>query len=73
MSADSRSQPEPWDDVVLDESFVRDAEVSEPSARSRMLAARWRREAPEPQPWRADRSPAGWFWSKARKRRWRRS
>ncbi|MEU3753290.1 hypothetical protein AB0H17_11085 [Streptomyces olivoreticuli] len=73
MSTESGNQREPWDDVVLDESFVRDAEVSEPSARARILAARWRREAPEPQPWRADQPPAGWFWSKARKRRRRRS
>ncbi|WEH20491.1 hypothetical protein [Streptomyces sp. VNUA24] len=62
----------PWDDVVLDEDFVRDAETAEPSARARMLAARWRQEAPDPQPWRSDEPPAGWFFSKARRRRWRR-
>ncbi|MBC9728430.1 hypothetical protein [Streptomyces sp. TRM68367] len=60
-----------WDDLVLDEDFVRSAETSEPSARARMLAARWRKEAPEPQPWRSDEPPAGWFFSK-RRRRWRR-
>ncbi|MER5886141.1 hypothetical protein ABT160_20155 [Streptomyces sp. NPDC001941] len=55
----------------LDEDFVRGATVKEPSARSRMLAARWRDQPPEPQPWRADEPPAGWFFSRAR-RRWRR-
>ncbi|WP_042364628.1 SGM_3592 family protein [Streptacidiphilus neutrinimicus] len=59
-----------WDSVVLDEAFVRGAEVSEPSGRARMLAARWRQEAPEPQPWRADKPPAGWFFGR-RRRRWR--
>ncbi|MEU2491373.1 hypothetical protein [Streptomyces sp. NPDC007883] len=66
------------DEVVLDEDFVRAAETAEPSARARMLAARWRGSAPEPQPWRSDEPPAGWFWSRARARRrrrrwWRRS
>jgi hypothetical protein len=60
-----------WDDLVLDEEFIRTAETSEPSARARMLAARWREEKPEPQPWRSDEPPAGWFFSK-RRRRWRR-
>ncbi|MFD4571438.1 hypothetical protein ACFWNK_00280 [Streptomyces sp. NPDC058417] len=60
------------DDLVFDEEFVRGAGTSEPSARARMLAARWRTEAPEPQPWRSDEPPAGWFFSKARRRRWRR-
>ncbi|OAH15070.1 SGM_3592 family protein [Streptomyces jeddahensis] len=61
-----------WDDVVLDEGFIRSAEASEPSARARMLAARWRKQPPEPEPWRSDEPPAGWFWSRARRRRWRR-
>jgi hypothetical protein len=61
-----------WDDVVLDADFIRAAETTEPSARARMLAARWRRERPEPQPWRSDEPPAGWFFSKVRRRRWRR-
>ena len=61
-----------WDGLVLDERFIRDAGTSEPSARARMLAARWRREKPEPQPWRSDEPPAGWFFSKGRRRRWRR-
>ncbi|MGW0942769.1 SGM_3592 family protein [Streptomyces sp. NPDC002623] len=66
------SEGEVWDDLVLDEDFIRAAETSEPSARARMLAARWRAEEPEPQPWRSDDPPAGWFFSKARRRRWRR-
>ncbi|MFE0727640.1 hypothetical protein [Streptomyces antibioticus] len=57
-----------WDVPVLDEDFVRAAGTSEPSARARMLAARWRGQAPEPQPWRSDEPPAGWFFSKARRR-----
>ncbi|MFF6913458.1 hypothetical protein [Streptomyces sp. NPDC012466] len=60
------------DGVVLDEDFIRSAGTSEPSARARMLAAKWRREEPEPQPWRSDEPPAGWFFSKARRRKWRR-
>ncbi|MGW3493322.1 SGM_3592 family protein [Streptomyces sp. NPDC001020] len=61
-----------WDGVVFDEDFIRSAASTEPSARARMLAARWRNEAPDPQPWRSDEPPAGWFFSKARRRRWRR-
>ncbi|MGW0706493.1 SGM_3592 family protein [Streptomyces sp. NPDC002643] len=61
-----------WDEIVLDEDFIRSAESSEPSARARMLAARWREQAPAPQPWRSDEPPAGWFFSKARRRRWSR-
>ncbi|MFF8989596.1 hypothetical protein ACF09H_06485 [Streptomyces sp. NPDC014983] len=57
-----------FEGLVLDEDFVRAAEASEPSARARMLAARWRAEAPEPRPWRSDEPPAGWFFSKARRR-----
>ncbi|WP_449658001.1 SGM_3592 family protein [Streptomyces bottropensis] len=70
--AGSAVGPAAWDDIALDEDFIRDAEAAEPSARARMLAARWRREAPEPQPWRSDEPPAGWFFSKARRHRWRR-
>ncbi|MFE1992346.1 SGM_3592 family protein [Streptomyces parvulus] len=61
-----------WDGLLLDEEFVREAGAAEPSARARMLAARWRREKPDPQPWRSDEPPAGWFFSKGRRRRWRR-
>ncbi|MFD5227677.1 hypothetical protein ACFWJ5_03945 [Streptomyces qaidamensis] len=64
--------PDDLDGVVLDEDFIRSAGTSEPSARARMLAAKWRREEPEPQPWRSDEPPAGWFFSKSRRRRWRR-
>ncbi|WP_037856326.1 hypothetical protein [Streptomyces sp. NRRL S-340] len=69
---DRRTSGDGWDDVVLDTDFVRAAEATEPSARARMLAARWRGQAPEPQPWRSDEPPAGWFFSKVRRRRWRR-
>ncbi|MEV1020120.1 hypothetical protein [Streptomyces sp. NPDC050264] len=62
-----------WDDVVLDADFIRSADTAEPSARARMLTARWRRDGgPGPQPWRSDEPPAGWFFSKARRRKWRR-
>ncbi|MCH0560234.1 hypothetical protein [Streptomyces sp. MUM 16J] len=71
-AARGRSADDAWDGVVLDEAFIRAAAAAEPSARARMLAARWRGEAPEPQPWRSDEPPAGWFFSKARRRRWRR-
>ncbi|MFI6336189.1 hypothetical protein [Streptomyces sp. NPDC050535] len=70
-SVDQRSD-EAWDDLVLDQDFIRSAETAEPSARARMLAARWREGGPDPQPWRSDEPPAGWFFSKARRRRWRR-
>ncbi|MFZ3558723.1 hypothetical protein [Streptomyces sp. BH055] len=63
---------ETWDDVVLDTDFIRAAEATEPSARARMLAERWRKGGPEPQPWRSDEPPAGWFFSKVRRRGWRR-
>ncbi|ORT57714.1 hypothetical protein [Streptomyces sp. CB03238] len=69
------SRDDPWDDVELDNDFIRSAETTEPSARARMLAARWRGRPPEPQPWRSDEPPAGWFFSRARRehrRRWRR-
>ncbi|RST17855.1 hypothetical protein E2C00_12240 [Streptomyces sp. WAC05374] len=66
---------DPWDDVELDDDFIRSAGTTEPSARARMLAARWRGRPPEPQPWRSDEPPAGWFFSRARRehrRGWRR-
>ncbi|MGW2209551.1 SGM_3592 family protein [Streptomyces sp. NPDC001781] len=68
-AGDGEAAPDPWDGVELDEDFVRAAGTSEPSARARMLAARWRAERPEPQPWRADKPPAGWFFSRSRRRR----
>lgn len=64
-------QPDEWDGLVLDEDFVRGAEVSEPAARTRMLTARWRRQAPTPQPWRSDQPPAGWIHGTPGKRRGR--
>ncbi|MCT9141700.1 SGM_3592 family protein [Streptomyces violarus] len=67
----SGSGGDAWDDLVLDDDFIRSAGTSEPSARARMLAEKWRREEPEPQPWRSDEPPAGWFFSKVRRRRWR--
>ncbi|MEU5339969.1 hypothetical protein AB0H18_03825 [Streptomyces sp. NPDC020766] len=72
---DGQSQGAPedvWDELVLDDDFIRSADTAEPSARARMLAARWRDGGPDPQPWRSDEPPAGWFFSKARRRRWRR-
>lgn len=56
-------QRDDWDDLVLDENFVRGAEVNEPTARTRMLTERWKNEAPAPQPWRSDEPPAGWIHS----------
>ncbi|MFS8203242.1 hypothetical protein ACLVWQ_31705 (plasmid) [Streptomyces sp. CWNU-52B] len=73
-----KAPEEGWDDelvageLVLDEDFIRSAGTAEPSARARMLAARWREGGPDPQPWRSDEPPAGWFFSKARRRGWRR-
>ena len=53
--------------VEFDEDFVRAASVTEPTARTRELAARWSREGyPEREPWRSDEPPAGWFWSRGR-------
>ena len=56
-----------WDDLVLDEEFVRGAQTRESAARTRMLQERWRKNPPEPEPWRADEPPAGWFFSKIRR------
>lgn len=72
MTTESAPQDDAWDNVVLDEAFTRAALAHEPSGRARMLSARWKRGAPEPQPWRTDKPPAGWFWSRARTRRRRR-
>ncbi|KDN80797.1 hypothetical protein [Kitasatospora cheerisanensis] len=43
---DAVEPPDPFEGLVLDEEFVRAATVSEPSARARMLAERWRHEPP---------------------------
>lgn len=40
------ASPDPFEGLVLDERFVRDATVKEPTARTRMLAARWQQEPP---------------------------
>lgn len=48
-----------WDDLVLDEDFIRSAGTNEPSARARMLAARWRREAPSRSPGAPTSRPRG--------------
>ncbi|GAB2732721.1 SCO2583/SCO2584 N-terminal domain-containing protein [Kitasatospora kifunensis] len=46
-------EPDPFADLVLDEDFVKGASVKEQSGRSRMLAAKWKREPPqEEQAWR---------------------
>ncbi|MEU2600459.1 hypothetical protein [Streptomyces hirsutus] len=57
--------------MVLDDALIRAVETAESSARARMLTEHRRHEEPEPQPWRSDEPPAGWFFSKARRRRWR--
>jgi len=41
-------QDDPFEGLVLDEEFVRAATVKEQSGRARMLAAKWKREPPEP-------------------------
>ncbi|MFJ5924455.1 hypothetical protein ACIQF6_17835 [Kitasatospora sp. NPDC092948] len=43
---DAIEPPDPFEGLVLDEDFVRSATVSEPSARARMLAERWRHDPP---------------------------
>ncbi|MFE9627092.1 hypothetical protein [Streptomyces sp. NPDC006527] len=42
----------------FDLRWADDAEHKEPSARARMLAARWKENPPQPQPFRADPGPA---------------
>jgi hypothetical protein len=44
--------PDPFEGLVLDEDFVRGARQKEASARSRMLAERWKREPPVDPAWR---------------------
>lgn len=66
---EKEEKKENWDEEFdFDEDFIRGAEVREPAARTRMLRERWRESPPEPQPWRADAPPAGWFFSKSRRR-----
>lgn len=38
---------DPFEGLVLDEEFIKGAQKSEPSARARMLAERWKHEPPE--------------------------
>ncbi|MEU6147994.1 hypothetical protein ABZ848_47630 [Streptomyces sp. NPDC047081] len=45
------------DEREFDIRWADGAEHKEPSARARMLAARWRENPPEPQPFRADPEP----------------
>ncbi|GGU78352.1 hypothetical protein GCM10010260_08520 [Streptomyces filipinensis] len=42
----------------FDHRWANSAEHKEPSARARMLAARWRENPPDPAPFRADPGPA---------------
>ncbi|MFF9085064.1 hypothetical protein ACF1BE_01300 [Streptomyces sp. NPDC014991] len=42
----------------FDHRWARSAEHKEPSARARMLAARWKENPPAPVPFRADPGPA---------------
>ncbi|MEV6208552.1 hypothetical protein [Kitasatospora sp. NPDC051914] len=49
---------DPFDGLVLDEDFVRGAAVKEQSGRARMLAAKWKQQPPQPEPWRASADPA---------------
>lgn len=51
---------DPFDGLLLDDSFVQGAAVKEPSARTRMLSARWRIEEPV--------DPGGRRWSPGRPR-----
>ncbi|SOE72206.1 hypothetical protein SAMN05446589_4356 [Streptomyces sp. OV198] len=54
-----RETEDVWDDLVLDESFIRSAETTEPSARARMLAARWREGDPTRSPGAPTSRPRG--------------
>lgn len=72
VDAGEELQEESWNDLVLDEHFIREAEMNEPAARTRMLQELWRENPPEPAPWRADAPPAGWFFSKSRRQSRRR-
>lgn len=38
---------DPFEGLVLDEEFIKGAKETEPSARARMLAERWKHEPPE--------------------------
>ncbi|MEY9874089.1 hypothetical protein ABH931_003583 [Streptacidiphilus sp. MAP12-33] len=60
-------QPEdPFENLVLDEDFVRAAEHKEASARARMLSSRWKKKPPQDTAWRAPVVPL----KRRRKVRW---
>lgn len=60
-------QPDdPFDNLVLDEDFVKAAEHREASARARMLASRWKKNPPQDTSWRAPVVPL----KPRRRRRW---
>ncbi|WP_145905619.1 hypothetical protein [Kitasatospora viridis] len=52
----SGEEPDPFENLVLDEEFVKGATVKEQSGRTRMLTARWKKNPPEPVPHR-DQQP----------------
>ena len=58
LPSPSDDQPDPFEGLVLDESFVRDAKEKEGSARARMLASKWKAEPPGDTSWRPDPTPA---------------
>ncbi|MFD5466071.1 hypothetical protein ACFWIQ_25030 [Kitasatospora sp. NPDC127059] len=45
-TAPNQARPDPFEGLVLDGRFIKDAAVKEPTARTRMLAAQWREEPP---------------------------
>lgn len=42
--APGRATPDPFEGLVVDERFIKDAAVKEPTARTRMLTAQWRQD-----------------------------
>ncbi|MEW2622075.1 hypothetical protein [Streptomyces sp. NPDC048106] len=52
------SEQDDWE-REFDHGWANSAQHKEPSARARMLAARWKENPPEPAPFRADPEPAG--------------
>jgi ferric-dicitrate binding protein FerR (iron transport regulator) len=51
------SQQDDWE-REFDHRWAESAEHKEPSARARMLSARWKQNPPDPAPFRADPDPA---------------
>ncbi|MEU9985563.1 hypothetical protein ACFZCP_43015 [Streptomyces sp. NPDC007971] len=51
------SEQDDWE-REFDHKWANSAEHKEPSARARMLAARWKDSPPDPAPFRADPEPA---------------